>query len=172
MSQENETAVVSPEAVAAGMTVKDGVLHGKNGTPIGKVAADDPKTDPKSKSATPKKAAANKPKAAAAKPTPKKADTATVAPKGRSVGETDKTPAQRRMAVIKAMRGLGAVSATTSVTADRLATKCGMTRFDVYGQLYHTNHLQRDGFVKQVQMEGVRGLSYHLTAKGQKTDPE
>jgi len=166
MSQETETAqaTVTDKAAAAGMTVKDGVLHGKNGTPIGKVATESSKkTDPTPKTTSPKQSS---PKPKTSKKTP------AVTAKVRSVGDTDMSPTQRRLAVIKAMRKIGAVSATTAATADLLAEKSGLTRFDVYGQLYHANPLQKNGFVKQVQVEGVRGLSYHLTAKGQKSDPE
>lgn len=158
MSQDMITTPEANKITAAGMTVKDGVLHGKNGTPIGKVSTETslakPKTPPKSKPTATK--------------TPKAAQTK---PNVRSVGETDMSPAQRRLTVIKMMRKVGAISATTSITAEQLASKTGLTKFDVYGQLYHANPLQRNGFIKQVQVESVRGLAYHLTAKGQKTDP-
>jgi hypothetical protein len=70
------------------------------------------------------------------------------------------------------MRKLGARDPDTARTADELAAKSGLTRFDVYGQLYHTHRLATGGYVKQVQVEGVKGLSYYLTAKGLKAPDE
>lgn len=113
---------------------------------------------PKAKSKTPKKKVA-----------PPVTPTADKGP--RSLGDGSKTPAERRLIVVKAMRKLGAVGATSSVTAAILVEKTGLTPYDVYCLLYKHYPLQVGGFVKQVQVEGVRGLSYHLTAKGQKTDP-
>jgi len=96
----------------------------------------------------------------------------TAAPRGdRSLGDNGK-PAERRLKVVKTMRKMGAVSATTAVTAADLVAKTGLTPYDVYCLLYKHYPLQKSGLVKQVQLEGVRGLSYHLTAKGQKSDPE
>ncbi len=81
--------------------------------------------------------------------------------KGRPVVE-------RRRMVVKALRKMRATSAGTAKTATEIAAKCGLSRFDVYGQLYHTHKLQTDGFVKQIKDEGARELGYYLTAKGEK----
>lgn len=94
------------------------------------------------------------------------------AKKSRSVGDTDKSPAERRIMVVAAMIKLGATSATSGRTSDEIAATCGLTRFDVIGHLYYTHKLQTEGHVKQVKMEGARSLTYFLTAKGIKAKGE
>ena len=78
--------------------------------------------------------------------------------------------AKRTASLLTAMKKLGAVSAGTARTADEIAGKSGLTRFDVYGLCYHAHPLVVDGLVKIAKMEGVRGLSYYLTAKGVKAE--
>lgn len=108
----------------------------------------------------PKARKANKPKKAAKPNQPTKA--------AREVGVTDKSVGERRLMVIKVLRRGKATSAMTAMTATAVAAKSGLTRFDAYGQLYHTHFLQQAGFVKQVKLEGSRELSFFLTAKGDK----
>lgn len=86
----------------------------------------------------------------------------------RSVGDVTLSVDQRREKVVKTMIKIGANNATSAKTADQIAAKTGFTRFDIYGLLYHTNFLAQEGYVKQVKIEGVKGLSYYLTAKGSK----
>lgn len=112
---------------------------------------------------TPTKAAKPKPKAIA-----KPVKAVAKAPKVRAIGDTDAPVAERRQIVVRAMIKMGATGATSARTADEISAKSGLTRFDVYGLLYHTNELQKSGYAKQAQLEGVRGLSYYLTAKGAK----
>lgn len=107
-----------------------------------------------------------KPRAVKTKTTKPEKTTATK--KTRDIGGTKLTVEQRRVAVVKAMTAMGATSATGAKTADQISAKSKLTRFDVYGILYHANKLQSEGYVKQVQIEDVRGLSYYLTAKGAK----
>lgn len=94
------------------------------------------------------------------------------APKGRKIGAVEKPVAERRQMLVKLMVKMGAVSPATAKTKGELAAKCGLTEFDVYGLLYHTHLLQTGGFVKQVKIDGVKGLCYHLTAKGLKATAE
>lgn len=96
---------------------------------------------------------------------------------GRKVGNSGKSPAERRLVVVKAMRRMKATSTTNAVTAERLAKATGLTKFDVYGQLYHTHPLQTGEFVRQHREEAANGglgrtLYYYLTAKGVKATDE
>lgn len=126
--------------------------------------------------ATPAPAATPTKKVVAKKSTPIKKPAAKAAPAvsktGRTTGNSGKSPAERRWAIVSAMKSLGATNALSAKTADEIAKKSGLTRFDVYGHLYHTRQLQVEGYAKQVSHEEVRGLSYHLTAKGAKAVKE
>lgn len=144
-----------------------GTVHGPNGTPMGK-AAKDPR--PVSKQ---HRAAAKAAKPAAKKPAVAKVKAAAKVEKpGRTTGATGKSAGERRLLIVKVLRKMGAVSPGSARTAEDVAAKCGLTRFDVYGQLYHTHKLQAEGFARQVETEGVRGLTYYLTAKGVKATDE
>ena len=176
-----EQASEMVSGVKAGFTEKDGALYGPNGTLIartdGKKAE---KAAPKAKAGVRKPAA--KPAAAVATPKAKvakaggkktKADSKANGASRRTVGEKAKGKApERRLAVVVALRKLGALSEKMARTADDVAAKSGLTRFDVYGQFYHTHRLQTEGYVKQCEVDGVRGLSYYLTAKGAKATDE
>jgi hypothetical protein len=93
------------------------------------------------------------------------------------VREPNWTP--RRVAVVKAMRQLGATSEDKAVTADAIAAKAAKLgapelkdRVDfvkIILDVYRTSELLHNGFAKSTRVEGVRGLSYYLTGKGVKT---
>lgn len=85
---------------------------------------------------------------------------------------SDVPVAERRLALVKLLRKLGATSASTSRPISLLAEKLGYTRYDVYCLVYHKFPLATEGFVKVVQLEENPDRSVYLTAKGQKTDPE
>lgn len=158
-------SVPSAEALAAKITKDEqGNVYGPNGTPMGTAAksTDKPKRKPAAKTGD---------KSPTEMKTPVKTKNGDKVSRARVV-ESDLTPVQRRLVVVKAMRKIGATTAATSITATALAAKCGMSRFEVYGALYHTHPLQVQGFVKQVKLEDNRENSYHLTAKGIKSDPE
>lgn len=89
---------------------------------------------------------------------------------GGRVTTTNLTPAERRTMLLKAMKKLGATSAGAARTADEIAKKSGLTRFDVYGLCYHSHPLVTDKLVKIAKIEGVHGLSYYLTASGLKAE--
>lgn len=176
MNKAIENVPQASEAVSglkAGFTEKDGVLYGPNGTMIGRTgkaekpaATKSPATKEKKKVTTTVTKATTK--KAVAKPAPK-AKAKSKAGEGesrRTVNGTDKSVGERRLAVVIALRKMGATGEKAARTADELAAKTGLSRFDVYGQLYHTHKLQKEGFAKQCEVEGVRGLSYYLTAKG------
>jgi hypothetical protein len=130
-----------------------------------------PAVKPKTKKAAAKVASKVKktadPKAKAAKKgLPKVAKKATE--KVNRTATKGTTPAERTVSLLRAMRQLGATSVGTARPSADLAKKAGLTKFDVYGLCYHTHSLVVDGLVKIVKMEGTRGLSYYLTAKGVK----
>lgn len=132
-----------------------------------------PAPAPAAKPTVPKTA---KPKAKA-KPAPAKkekpkADKKEKATTGDRKVTSDLTPTQRHAKVLAAMRKLNAVNGSTAVTCEAVAAKSGLSKFEVYGSLWSQGPLQTGGYAKQCKVEGVRGTSYHLTAKGQKGDPE
>ncbi len=85
----------------------------------------------------------------------------------------------RRVALIKAMRALGAVNNGTAVTATEVAKKMGtvdgmkmIDRVDIvkiHLDVYRTSELVHNKFAASTKHEGERELRYYLTAKGQKT---
>jgi hypothetical protein len=82
---------------------------------------------------------------------------------------------ERRVAVVKAMRKLGAVSVGTAVTAGAIAKAAGIPDDEVFRvkivlDVYRTSELTHNGFAKSVRPEGSRELAYYLTAKGKDTD--
>lgn len=139
---------------------------------------------PKTNAKTEAKVNKSKP---AAKPV--KAQTANTAPKrkpmpnGKSVnaGLDKREPkwSDRRVALVKAMRALGAVNFTTAVTAEDIAKKMGnvdgikmIDRVDLVKiilDVYRTAELLHNGFAESCRHEGERGLRYFLTKKGQTT---
>jgi hypothetical protein len=81
---------------------------------------------------------------------------------------------ERRVAVVKGMRKLGAVSESTAKTAIEIAKAAGIDQDDVYRvkvilDVYRTNELVHNGFAKSVRYPGERELRYFLTKKGQTT---
>lgn len=86
----------------------------------------------------------------------------------------------RRIAVVKAMRALGAIDASTAVTATEVGKKAGTVEGIKLGErvdlvkiildVYRTSELLHNGFAASVRHEGERELRYYLTAKGKKTD--
>ena len=117
-------------------------------TPAGKLVA----------KATNGRAKAKKP----VKPAAKKS----AAAKDRSAADV---PARdRRVALVKLLRKMQATSATAAKPVKALAERLGYNDYDVYCLAYHKYPLAAAGLVKTVQVEGVRGLSVHLTAKGAK----
>lgn len=132
---------------------------------------------PKPKAAAKKAAVKAAPvKKAAVKKTAEKKEKVVVVkekkPARERVSDTTKTPLQKTVSVLKAMRTLGALNAGSAVNVEKVSKKCGLNEFDTYGALYKTHRLQVELYVKQVKVEGIRGAAFHLTAKGQKGDPE
>lgn len=98
----------------------------------------------------------------------------------------------RRKAIVMSLRKLGAVSATSAVTASKIAeTACKMKEFPgakilgdktdtshgpkgLWFTKWHlspslTNELYHNGFVESTRIEGERELVYFLTSKGKTT---
>jgi hypothetical protein len=137
--------------------------------------------------AKPRKAkVAKKPAAKKASKASKKKSTAPKSkpmPDGKSVHATEpkREPKwnPRRIALVKAMRTLGAVDAESARSPEDIAKKMGTVdgikmaeRVDlvkVILDVYRTSELIHNGFAKSCKVEGVRGNCYYLTAKGQST---
>jgi hypothetical protein len=81
----------------------------------------------------------------------------------------DLTVDQKRVAVLKALKQMGATGATTAKSKLQVAAKSGLSGFDVYGICYHKNQLAVEGLIKQAEHQDVRGLCYYVTAKGLKS---
>lgn len=104
-------------------------------------------------------------------------------PNGKSVHHTEpkREPKwnARRIAVVKAMRTLGAVDANNARTAGDIAKKAGSPdgvklseRVDLVKiilDVYRTSELIHNGFAASTREEGERELRYYLTAKGRST---
>lgn len=135
----------------------------------------------------PKAAKAKAPKPKAGKQKPKAGKAAKVvkaAGKFESVHAEEPTRepkwSLRRVAVVKAMRALGAVDKTTARTAEDIAKKAGTVdgikladRVDLVKiilDVYRTAELLHNGYAASTKYDGERGLRYYLTAKGQKTE--
>lgn len=81
---------------------------------------------------------------------------------------------ERRTAIVKAMRKLGAVSVATAATAGAIAKQAGMGEDEVVKvkivlDVYRTNELIHNGYARSVRAEGTRELHYYLTTKGRET---
>lgn len=77
----------------------------------------------------------------------------------------------RRQAVVKAMRKLGAISASTARPAEDIAKKANFKGLDVvkvklHCDVYRGSELIKQGFANSTREEGSRSLLYYLTAKG------
>ncbi len=112
-----------------------------------------------------------------AKPAAKKASTGPAKKTAASPVKQDRSAAdvpvaQRRLALVKLLRKLGATKATTARQVSELAGKLGYTNYDVYCLAYHTYFLAEAGIVKTCVQEGERGLGVYLTAKGVKATDE
>lgn len=107
--------------------------------------------------------------APAKKPVAKKEKTDTIK-KDRSM--SDLTPAQRSAKILGSMRKLSAVNAGSAINIATIAKKTDLGEYEVYCTMWNKGPLQNSGYIKQVKVEGVRGAAFHLTAKGQKGDPE
>jgi hypothetical protein len=104
-------------------------------------------------------------------------------PDGKSVHATEpkREPVwnSRRIALVKAMRKLGATGQDSARTPEDIAKTMGtvegikMTdRVDLIKiilDVYRTAELVHNGFAASTKHEGVRGNVYYLTQKGQKT---
>ena len=128
------------------------------------------------KAPAPKKAPAARKPGANGKPKARKPAPAKAAKPDRHMGAS---PAgDRRVALVKRLRQVGATGPGSSRPLGDLAEKLGLTRFDVYGLVNGTSGeagsnprcLVATGHVKTCVQEGVRGACVYLTAKGQKGD--
>lgn len=126
---------------------------------------------PAKKAGKPKAAAAKKDKKADPKKAPK-AKTAAKKTEKKDRSMSGLSTVERHAKVLKAMRTLGAVKEGSAVNVGRVAAKCGLGEYEVYCALWGKGLLQTEGYVKQVKREDVRGAAFHLTAKGQKNDPD
>jgi hypothetical protein len=80
---------------------------------------------------------------------------------------------ERRIAVVKAMKQLGAKNASTAVSAEDILKASKLKNVDVktikvHLDTYRGAELLAQGYAKSVRHEGQRALSYFLTAKGVK----
>lgn len=108
-------------------------------------------------------------------------NTKSAAPKSVKSGEPTREPnwSPRRVAIVKAMRALGADGPTSAASAEDIMAKASKAapeladRVDLVKivlDVYRTSELLHNGFAKSVKHEGERGLRYYLTAKGMKTE--
>lgn len=82
---------------------------------------------------------------------------------------------ERRVAVVKAMRQLGAESAETARTAGEVAVAAGIPETEAFRvkvalDVYRTGELLHNGYAKSVRWQGERELRYYLTEKGLTTE--
>ena len=81
---------------------------------------------------------------------------------------------ERRVAVVKAMRKLKAITEASAVTAAAIAKAAGIDEDEVFRvkvilDVYRVNELLHNGYAKSVRPEGSRELHYYLTKTGQAT---
>lgn len=74
----------------------------------------------------------------------------------------------KKVAIFKAMKKMGAVGATNSKSATEIAEKAQVTSRDVRHYCYHA---KAAGLVGVHEMAEIRGYGFALTAKGEKIDP-
>lgn len=74
----------------------------------------------------------------------------------------------KKVAIFKAMKKMGAVGATNSKSATDIAEKAQVTSRDVRHYCYHA---KAAGLVGVHEMAEIRGYGFALTAKGEKVDP-
>lgn len=76
---------------------------------------------------------------------------------------------EKKVAVFKALKQLGATKGPTSArSAVQVADKAGVSQRDVRHYCYHA---RAAGLVEVAEAEGVRGYSFYLTARGAKVNP-
>jgi predicted transcriptional regulator len=77
-----------------------------------------------------------------------------------------------RLAVVKAMKALGAGDPSSAKTATQISAKCGVDvkKVKIHLDVYRVTELLHNGYAKSVRTEGSRELSYYLTEKGRKLD--
>lgn len=124
------------------------------------------------KSGTAKAAKSGKAKAAkkAAKPAKKAAKSAESNGSGQFGMDRDHDLPwnDKKVAIFKAMKKMGAVGATNSKSATQIAEKAGVTSRDVRHYCYHA---KAAGLVGVHEMADIRGYGFALTVKGEKIDP-
>lgn len=74
----------------------------------------------------------------------------------------------KRVALVKALKVLGATNARGAETCDKIAAKAKLTEQDVKHYAYKDNDLVANGFVAITEIEGETRLGYYATAKGVK----
>ncbi len=77
---------------------------------------------------------------------------------------------ERRIAIVKALKALKAVSGPDAQTAEKVAEKAGVETQDVKHFCYKRNELCTQGYTSTASLEGTRLLGYFLTEKGLKLD--
>ena len=79
---------------------------------------------------------------------------------------------ETRVAVVKALRKLGAIDENTARVAGEISAKSGVdaVKVKIHCDVYRGNELIKHGFVKSVRPDGSRELAYYLTAAGRKVD--
>lgn len=151
------------------------------------VTSDAPKSDKAKPKAKPKAKVEKKP---AAKTVAKPKAKASTAPKSKPMSNDGKSvhadlPQQevkfdgvggeRRVAILKAMKALGATGVTTAIPPDKIAAKAKIDDVKVvkiHLDVYRTGELLHNGYAKSTKSEEVRGNLYYLTAKGVKKASE
>lgn len=103
---------------------------------------------------------------AAKKPAKKPAKAKKAPAKDRSAG--DAPASERRAALVKLLRKMGADNGMSAVPISKLAGKLGYNPYDVYCLAYHKFPLAKGGFVKTTVHEDSREQCVYLTAKGAK----
>jgi len=127
------------------------------------------------------KTTAAKTPAATKKALAKKAPAATKVKKAEKV-KADRSmasdpPAERKKALISLLKKMKVTGATKARPVAEIAERLGYTKFDVYGLVNGTSGkagssstcLVATGHAATASIEGERGISIYLTAKGAKT---
>jgi hypothetical protein len=89
---------------------------------------------------------------------------------GKDRRMADMPVSERRVKFLSCLQKKGADGPGTAISGSDLAKMLEFTEYDVYVLGYRTSPLVKNGLVKTAVIEGVRGLSYYLTAKGMKVD--
>lgn len=105
------------------------------------------------------------PKAPKATPAPAKA---TPAPASKPAVTKPEGYTGKRAAILKALAQLKATVQANAQPAEKIALKAGLTEADVKHYCYKNQTLATEGLIAICKLEGVTGLHYFLTTKGQK----